>query len=44
MILNTLALVESGLTNAVSPAGARGFWQFMTPTAKSYGPRSEQRC
>ena len=32
-----LALVESGLTNAVSPAGARGFWQFMTPTAKSYG-------
>lgn len=32
-----LALVESGLTNAVSPAGARGFWQFMKTTAKSYG-------
>ena len=32
-----LALVESGLTNAVSPAGARGYWQFMTETAKEFG-------
>lgn len=32
-----LALVESGLSNAVSPAGARGFWQFMPKTAESYG-------
>jgi membrane-bound lytic murein transglycosylase D len=32
-----LALVESGLTNAVSPAGATGFWQFMKETGKSYG-------
>lgn len=32
-----LALVESGLTNAVSPAGARGYWQFMPATAKKYG-------
>lgn len=32
-----LALVESGLTDAVSPAGARGFWQFMPKTAESYG-------
>lgn len=32
-----LAVIESGLTNAVSPAGARGFWQFMTSTGKEYG-------
>ena len=32
-----LALIESGLTQAVSPAGARGFWQLMKPTAISYG-------
>ena len=31
-----LALIESGLENVVSPAGARGFWQFMTSTAKEY--------
>lgn len=32
-----LAVAESGLANEVSPAGARGFWQFMAPTAKHYG-------
>ncbi|MCC5916914.1 MAG: transglycosylase SLT domain-containing protein [Cryomorphaceae bacterium] len=32
-----LALIESGLTNVVSPAGAAGFWQFMPATAKQYG-------
>ena len=32
-----LAVIESGLTNAVSPAGARGFWQFMKATGESYG-------
>jgi hypothetical protein len=32
-----LAIIESGLTNAVSPAGAAGFWQFMAPVAKQYG-------
>ena len=32
-----LALIESGLTNAVSPAGASGFWQFMKSAAKEYG-------
>lgn len=29
-----LAVAESGLLNAVSPAGARGFWQFMEATAR----------
>lgn len=32
-----LVLIESGLTNAVSPAGAAGFWQFLPETAKRYG-------
>jgi hypothetical protein len=32
-----LAVIESGLTNAISPAGAVGFWQFMIPSAKKYG-------
>ncbi len=32
-----LAVAESGLMNAVSPAGARGYWQFMDDTAKEYG-------
>jgi len=32
-----LAVIESGLTNAVSPAGARGFWQIMKTTARENG-------
>lgn len=32
-----LALVESGFRHDVSPTGASGYWQFMKPTAKSYG-------
>lgn len=32
-----LAVIESGLVNAVSPAGARGVWQFMPATGKEYG-------
>lgn len=32
-----LAVIESGLTNAVSPSGATGFWQFIEPTGKLYG-------
>ena len=32
-----LAVIESGLTQAVSPAGASGFWQFMKNTAPEYG-------
>ncbi len=34
-----LALAESGLTNAVSPAGAKGYWQFLEASAKKYGLR-----
>ena len=32
-----LAVAESDLRNATSPAGAKGFWQFMRGTAKDYG-------
>lgn len=32
-----LCLIESGLTQATSPAGAKGFWQFMPETAKDFG-------
>lgn len=32
-----LAIIESGLTNAVSPSGASGFWQFMKAAAQEYG-------
>ena len=32
-----LALAESGLTNAISPANAVGFWQFLRGTARDYG-------
>jgi len=35
--LKYLAVAESGLTNATSVAGAKGVWQFMTPTGKGYG-------
>lgn len=31
-----LCVIESGLANATSPAGAKGFWQFMPETAKEY--------
>ncbi|MCQ2278903.1 MAG: lytic transglycosylase domain-containing protein [Bacteroidales bacterium] len=32
-----LAVIESNLTNATSPAKAQGIWQFMKATATSYG-------
>lgn len=32
-----LAVAESALTNATSPAGAKGFWQFMRTTGRAYG-------
>jgi membrane-bound lytic murein transglycosylase D len=32
-----LAVIESALTNAVSPSGAKGVWQFMPETAKEKG-------
>jgi len=32
-----LAVTESNLLNATSPAGAKGIWQFMPATARMYG-------
>ena len=32
-----LALIESGLQNVISPAGATGFWQILKSTAREYG-------
>jgi membrane-bound lytic murein transglycosylase D len=32
-----IAVIESGLANAISPAGATGFWQFMEGTGLEYG-------
>ena len=31
-----IALIESGLENVTSPAGASGFWQFLKGTARDY--------
>lgn len=35
--LKYIAVIESGLTNVISPVGATGFWQFMKETAGAYG-------
>ncbi len=32
-----ISVIESGLTNVVSPAGAAGYWQFMKDAAIEYG-------
>lgn len=32
-----VAIIESGLKNVVSPAGAKGFWQFMEAAGKEFG-------
>lgn len=32
-----LCVIESGLTNATSPAKAQGFWQFIASTGSKYG-------
>ena len=32
-----LAVIESGLDNVISPAGAAGFWQILKGTARDYG-------
>ncbi len=32
-----LAVIESGLSNVTSPAGAVGYWQFLKGTAKDFG-------
>ncbi|MEM6377422.1 MAG: lytic transglycosylase domain-containing protein [Bacteroidota bacterium] len=35
--LKYLAVAESNLSNVTSPAGAKGFWQFMKPSAGQFG-------
>jgi hypothetical protein len=35
--LKYIAVAESDLSNATSPAGAKGFWQFMPAVARQYG-------
>ncbi len=35
--LKYIAVAESDLSNATSPAGAKGFWQFMPKVAEEYG-------
>lgn len=35
--LKYIPLIESGLMNVVSPAGATGYWQFMKETATAHG-------
>ena len=37
-----LCVAESALHNATSPAGAKGFWQFMPETAKEFGLRIDK--
>lgn len=32
-----LAVIESGLMNVASPAGAKGYWQFLEGTGKEFG-------
>jgi peptidoglycan lytic transglycosylase D len=32
-----VSVIESGLSNVISPAGAVGYWQFMEDTGKKYG-------
>ena len=35
--LKYLSVIESGLENVISPAGAKGFWQIMRTTGREYG-------
>lgn len=37
-----LCVAESGLDHVVSPAGAAGFWQFLSGTAREYGMEVNQ--
>ena len=37
-----LSVIESGLSHAVSPSDARGFWQFMEPAAEEFGLRVDR--
>lgn len=42
--LKYLAMIESGFNpTAKSPVGARGLWQFMSPTAREYGLKVKGR-
>jgi hypothetical protein len=38
-----LAVIESVLSNASSPAGAKGFWQFLEETGKGYGLQIDEQ-
>lgn len=38
-----LAVIESSLSNASSPAGAKGFWQLLEETGKGYGLRIDEQ-
>jgi len=40
--LKYIALIESGLTNVISPVGATGYWQFMKETGIAYGLRVDE--
>ena len=35
--LKYISVIESGLVNAISPTGAKGFWQIMRATGREYG-------
>jgi hypothetical protein len=38
-----LAVIESSLSNASSPAGAKGFWQLLEETGKGYGLQIDEQ-
>jgi membrane-bound lytic murein transglycosylase D len=38
-----LAVIESSLSNASSPAGAKGFWQFLEETGRGYGLQIDEQ-
>jgi membrane-bound lytic murein transglycosylase D len=38
-----LAVIESALSNASSPAGAKGFWQMLEETGKGYGLQIDEQ-
>lgn len=46
--LRYIAIIESGLSNVASPAGAKGYWQIMEVTGKEFGltvnSEVDERC